>query len=238
MALRPAPPTLGSEQIMAENILSRVRRLVSGGVEDLIDSMEKAGGESVMREAIREVDRALDDARAETGRAAARKAQAFRQVQMVSAKLKELEGKAKFALEQNREDLAEAAIARQVDLEAQVPVLEAAGCEAGEEEEHLHACVAALAARKRQMEADFAALAAARREASAASGAAADATYDDGIVEKAQRAFDRAMDLAGGAAGPSAIEPKTAKQLAEIEALERSEKINARLTALKADLPR
>jgi len=222
---------------MAENIFSRVRRIVSGGVEDLVDSMEKAGGESVMREAIREVDRALDEARVEMGRAAARKAQAARQVQMVGAKLEELTAKAKFALEQRREELAEAAVARQVDLETQIPVLEGAGKEAGEDEERLHACVAALAARKRQMESELAAFVAARREIKAAGCAVTPKeACDNRTIERAQEAFDRGMVHAGGVAGPGAIDPEAAKKLAELETLERSQKIGARMAALKAGM--
>jgi len=226
---------------MAEFIFARVRRIVSGGVEDAVDALEKAGGESVMREAIREVDRGLDDARVEMGQAAAKKAQAARQIQMVSAKLDELTAKAKFAVEQNREDLAEAAIARQVDLEAQTPILESARKDAEVEEERLQACVAALAARKREMETDLAAFLAARREArtGAMTGAVASAVAGDAPdhrVARAQQAFDRGMTGAGGVAGAGAPDHDTANKLAEIETLARREKINARLSSLKASV--
>ncbi len=220
---------------MAENIFIRVKRIVSGGVEDVVDAIEKSGGETVMREAIREVDRALNDARVEMGKAAAKKAQASRQIQMVSAKLNELSAKAKFAVEQNREELAEAAIARQVDLEAQTPILDAVRKDAEVEEERLQACVAALAARKREMEADLTAFLAARREGTtgaATSSISCDAPHRR--VERAQQAFDRGMTGAGGVAGTSAPDHDTAKKLAELETLARREKINDRLSSLKA----
>ena len=105
---------------MAENILCASGVSFPEASRDLVDAMENSGGESVMKEAIREVDRALDDARVEMGKAAAKKAHANRQIQMVGAKLEELTSKAKFAVDQNREELAEAAIARQVDFEAQI----------------------------------------------------------------------------------------------------------------------
>ena len=58
---------------MAESIFMRVRRLISASVEDAVDAMERAGGPSVMREAIREVDRAIDEVRAEQEAASARR---------------------------------------------------------------------------------------------------------------------------------------------------------------------
>src|SRR5215210_8711063 len=67
------------EERVAESIFARVRRIISGSVEDAVDAMERTGGPSVMREAIREVDRAIDDARAEHAAAAARRLQAMRQ---------------------------------------------------------------------------------------------------------------------------------------------------------------
>jgi len=38
---------------MAESIFARVSRLLSATVEDAVDRMEQAGGDAVMREAIR-----------------------------------------------------------------------------------------------------------------------------------------------------------------------------------------
>ena len=50
---------------MAEGLVARVKRLVSGGVNQLVDSIENASPETVMAEAIREVDRATDQVRDE-----------------------------------------------------------------------------------------------------------------------------------------------------------------------------
>ena len=50
---------------MAESIFARVSRLLSATVEDTVDRMEQAGGDAVMREAIREADRAIDRLKSE-----------------------------------------------------------------------------------------------------------------------------------------------------------------------------
>src|SRR5258706_5195879 len=109
---------------MAESIFARVSRLLSATVEDGVDRMEKAGGDAVMREALREADRAIDQAKAELESTMARRLQAARQQKMLTERVEELTAKAKFALGEGREDLAEAALSRQVDFEAQAKKLD------------------------------------------------------------------------------------------------------------------
>ena len=57
--------------MMAEGLVSRVKRLVSGSVNSLVDVVENASPEMVMKEAIREVDRAIDEVRDQLGLAIA-----------------------------------------------------------------------------------------------------------------------------------------------------------------------
>ena len=54
----------------------------------------------------------------------ARRLQAARQQKMLAERVEELTAKAKFALSEGREDLAEAALSRQIDFEAQAKKLE------------------------------------------------------------------------------------------------------------------
>src|SRR4249920_1291354 len=104
---------------MSESIFARVSRLFSASVEDSVDRMEKAGGDAVMREAVREADRAIDAVKAQAEAAMARRLQAARQQKLLGEKVAELSEKASFAVASGRDDLAEAAITRQVDFEEQ-----------------------------------------------------------------------------------------------------------------------
>ena len=61
---------------MAESIFTRVSRIFSARVEDAVDRMEQAGGEAVMREAVREADRAIDEVKAQLEATMARRLQA------------------------------------------------------------------------------------------------------------------------------------------------------------------
>lgn len=219
---------------MAESLFNRVRRLVSASIGDLVDSMEKAGGVSVMREAIREVDRAIDDVRIELVEVGTKRRQAERHIKLTGQHLEQLSEKAQLALGQAREDLAEAALSRQVDLEAQLPLLEATRAEAQAEEAKLESCVAALAARKAEMEADLAAFESARRSAILDVAAPERDNAVERRAEAAEGAFDRAMKMQDGAAGPARADIETAGKLAELERLGRHAKIADRLAALKA----
>jgi phage shock protein A len=217
--------------MMAENLFVRVRRLVSGSLGDLADAMEKAGGETVMREAIREVDRAIDDVRAELGRVGSKRLQAARHVKLTLERVDELTRKAQFSLTQGREDLAEAAIARQVDLEVQIPILEATQKEALAEEEKLEACRTALMARKRDMEADLAAWRAGRSDA-----VVAGIVQDDRVarVEKRAEQARAAFDRASGFSSTPDADPGASAKFAEIDRLARQARIAERVAALRA----
>ena len=97
---------------MSDNILSRVTRLVSGSVNSIVDAVENAAPETVMREAIREVETAIDDVRAELGLAAANKHHANKRLMEASAKHEALTEQLETAVNRGREDLAEVAIGR------------------------------------------------------------------------------------------------------------------------------
>lgn len=225
---------------MSEGLISRVQRLVAGGVNDLVDTIENAAPETVMRESIREIDRATDDVRHALGRAIANRHNANKRLMEATSKHEELADKAKFALDQGRDDLAKAAIARQLDMEAQIPVLEASLKSLAAEQTELEGYVSALLARKREMEADLESYIETRAAAKAAEGRS-----DAGPPElqnlaaeqkaaKAENAFNRVLKSASGIAATSAPDTETAAKLAELEKVTRDHRVEERLAALKA----
>jgi len=220
---------------MAESIFMRVRRLISASVEDAVDAMERAGGPSVMREAIREVDRAIYEVRAEQEAASARRLQAMRQQRMFRDKLAALEAQARFAIAEKRDDLAEAAVSRQLDFEAQAERLETVQTEAASEASRLEECLVALTTRKTQMEEALAAFETAQRDAAlGGEGPTRPTRTTEGKVKRAEEAFDRAMTAAGGVAGISRTDAQTAAKVAEITTLQKSAAIAQRMAALRS----
>ena len=215
---------------MAEPIFLRVRRLLSATAEDGVDALERASGGGVMREAIRQVDRALDEVRIEQEAAADRGAHAARRQARIRERLADLDEKARFALGKGRDDLAEAALASQLDLEAELGRLDSVRAEAAEQKGRLDACLAELAARKQVMERDLAAFEAARRdERFAEDKTGRDDRRIQRQVGRAQETFDRVMAAAGGAPAGRPDDKE-----AELDALRREAAVADRLAALRA----
>jgi phage shock protein A len=220
---------------MAEAIFMRVRRMISASVEDVVDAMERAGGTSIMREAIREVERAIDDVRAEHEAATTRRLQAVRQQKMFRDKLSGLEEKARFAIGENRDDLAEAAVSRQIEFEVQAERLDGVQAEAAEEERRLDECLAALKTRKERMEEELAAFEAARRDAAfGGDGPTRPDRRAEHRVQQAEEAFDRAMAGVGGVSAVSRTDAQAAAKVAEIDAMQKTAKVAQRMATLRA----
>ncbi|MGX6647116.1 PspA/IM30 family protein [Maricaulaceae bacterium MS644] len=226
---------------MAEGLVSRVTRLVSGSVNSIVDAVENAAPETVMREAIREVERAIDDVRAELGLAAANKHHANKRLMETTAKHEALADQIETAVTEGRDDLAEAAIGRQLDIEAQIPLLESALTEAAEREAELEGYVQALQGRKREMEADLDTYLSSRADTAApGSAAGADTGRKDGAesrADKAESAFNRVLRGQTGIDGSVKADRDTAAKLAELEQISRGNRVKERLAALKAAKP-
>jgi phage shock protein A len=218
---------------MAESIFSRVSRLVSAKVEDTVDQMEQAGGDAVMREAVREVDRAIDEIKSNQEAAMARRLQSVRQQKLLRERVDQLGEKAKFAISEGREDLAEAAVSRQIDFEQEFSKLEQVQTLAAEEEARLEDSLTALKTRKQQMEESLSAFVVSQREASmGGDGAFHNERNVEKQVTRAEAAFDRAMTGAGGV-GFTRADADTINRVAEIDSMHKSSIIAERLAALK-----
>ncbi len=220
---------------MAEALLKRMSRLFAARLEDTVDRMEVAGNKAVMRETIREIDRAVDLVQADYEAVVARRLQAARHQKMLREKGEALEEKARFALGEDRADLAEAALIKQLDCEEETEKLAAAQSACQEEERRLAENLAALKARKGEMEQALADVLAARREAALGGDGPTRVRHDiETRVAQAEQAFRRAMIGAGGVAMARA-DAEAANRVAEIDGLKRRATVASRLAALQHD---
>ena len=138
------------------------------------------------------------------------------------------------AVANGRDDLAEAGIAEQMDIEARIPVLEAAIADGAAREKELEGFVQALQAKKREMQAELRAFVQAQQASSQA--AAAVTQRGDTAADKAGRAsdaFGRVLEKASGITGRD-TNLGNAGKLAELEDLARKNRVAERLAALKA----
>lgn len=224
---------------MSEKLLSRVKRLVSGAVYDRVEALESAMPEATMREAIREIERTIDELREEMAQAQAERHVAGKRIELSNNKIASLAEKIETALLANREDLAHAAIERQMDLEAQIPVLEKTQNEASETVIELGSYIDALRGRMAEMEEELDAY---KEEVKLTADADGDISASNNQMkhekraEKAERAFDRVMKSAVGVGGMGRSDRATHAKLIELEVMERKNKIAKRLEAHRANL--
>lgn len=220
---------------MKESIGSRVGRLIAGSVNAVISAVENAAPEVVMEQALREIDGATDEVRTELGRVIAAKHLANKRLIEESRKHESLAEQIELAVKQGREDLAEAAIARQFDIEAQIPVLEASIADGAGKQKELEGYVAALSARRREMETELNQYREAQKAAAQVGQASGEASGVGAAARKvgeAERAFGRVM-AQSGVPGSGAMNGDSAK-LAELEDLARKNRIRERLAQVKA----
>ena len=125
---------------------------------------------------------------------------------------------------EKRDDLAEAAIARQLDIEAQIPLIERTIAECADDEKELEGFVAALLARKREMEEELRSFREARRASLAAEAPAKTGSGPADRADRATSAFDRVMARHAGVAGTrDSLEGD--KRMAELDELARNNRV-------------
>jgi len=225
---------------MSESLSSRVGRIVSGSFNALIDAVENVAPEIVMEEAIREIDGAIDDVRAELGRTVANKHLSNTRLMEENNKYEELSANIELAVEKGRDDLAEAAISKQLDIEAQMPILEASISELGSTEKDMESYIQALQAKKREMQDDLRQYRESTKEASSIAGNGSatggnTASKAGGKVDKASSAFDRVLEKATGLASVQrSTDAKTSAQVAELQDIARKNRVQERLEAIKS----
>ncbi len=229
---------------MNESVTVRVGRLISGSLNALIDAVENAAPEAVMEEAIREVDSAIDDVRAELGRVVASKHIANKRLMDENRKYEKLAENIEIAIREDREDLASAAVSQQLDIEAQIPVLESTIADCSNQEKELEGYVSALQAKKREMRDELRQYQETQREAGvparSGGGSAIGVGNKNDVatkVEKAGGAFDRVLEKATGVAPSSSTgSGADAAKVAELEKLAQENRVKERLEAIKSKI--
>lgn len=222
---------------MADTLKTRVGRVIAGSVHALLDKIEDQAPEAMMEQSIREADGVIDEVRHELGLLSANRHLSQQQHATLNGHHATLAAQIDEALAQGREDLVRAAVARQLDIEAQLPVLETTLAEQTRQEAELQGFVAALLAKRREMEtalAEFRRSRAAAAGPGAGGGGAAPSTAEH-RMDKVTGAFDRLYERQTGLTGTARnVGLQQAAQLKELDDLVRNNKIAERLAQLKA----
>ncbi|WP_107810725.1 PspA/IM30 family protein [Neisseria subflava] len=220
---------------MSETLSRRVGRLVSGGFHALIDAAENLAPEAVMNESIREIERAVDEVRTELGKVLAQKHLAAKKMADESNRHEAIDANLQTAVNAGRDDLAEAGIAEQMDIEARLPILENTIADCAAQEKELEGFIAALQAKKREMQQQLQDWHAAQQSmgtGKTAGGNGSDLNRITRDAEKSGNAFDRVMGRQNSV--HSSTDAAQLAKLKELEDLSRNNRIAERLAALKA----
>jgi hypothetical protein len=215
---------------MAEPLLGRFKRIVSAGIEGVTDTVERVSGPLVMRETIREVERAADRVSAARDKARLHASQAVARQRALRDQLATLDQQARFAIGHGREDLAQVAVSQQLDKEEQLRSLDEQIGQARRDEAAFEAQLSELNARKAQMKRDYALFERTQRSgADAGPGLGGQAGRK---VARAEATFGRAMSAVSGA-GYGLCDTAAAAAASEVETLQRQAELDERLAALR-----
>ena len=220
---------------MTDSLKTRVGRVIAGSVHALLDRIEDQAPEATMEQSLREADAVIDEVRHELGTVSANRHLSQRQHANLNQLHATLSSQIDEAMSAGREDLARAAVARQLDIEAQLPVLETTLAEHARQENELTGFVAALLAKKREMQDALAEFRKSRAAAVATATAPAGAGSAAHRIGKVTDAFDRVYERQTGLSGTARQNSlQQAAQLKELDDLVRDNKIAERMAQLKA----
>lgn len=220
---------------MADNLRTRVARVIAGGAHALLDKLEDAAPAAVLDQSAREIERVIQDVRAELGRVVANRHLAQQQHLRLNREHDLLSESIAAAISGHREDLATTGIARQLDIEAQLPILEASLGEWSRQDKELSGFIDALMGKQREMQKTVQDVEAAWKPApTRAFRQTVAATFGD-KAQAVQSAFDRTYQRQAELAGKrNAGSQEHDGQLHELSQLVRDHKISERLASLKA----
>jgi len=219
---------------MADTLRSRVARVIAGGAHALLDKLEDAAPVAALEQSVRELEQITDEVRAELGLIVANRHLAQQQHLHLNQEHDALAAALATALAESRDDLAKPAIARQIDIEAQLPILEASLSELGQQDKELSSYIDALMGKTREMQKAIEAFAATRQAlqtSSVKNSASGNITLR---AQSTQSAFDRTYHRQTGlspAAHGSTLDQ--AVKLGELNQMVLDHKISERLATLK-----
>jgi phage shock protein A len=214
-----------------ESALKRIGRVIAGMTNLAVDAAEGVNPEAVIAQAIREIDAAADEVRTDLGKATAERHRLDSRRQQLLREKAELDARVRVALDANRDDLAEVGIARQIDIEAQVGVLDRLLVETDEKIAQLGQTVDAVAASRREAEQTRKDYLASQADHVVPPDGRAVGSKQAGAMTKIARAQAATTRVTGVPASPAKADSKALGELAD---LERDREVKSRLARLKS----
>lgn len=227
---------------MKESISSRIRRIITGTANSIVSKIEGLAPEAVLKQAIREVDGAIDEVRAEMGSVAAQKHHVTKAISKLNNEHAQITEQLEIAVGEARKDLVEIAVSRQVDIEDQLPALETQLGDCSSQIIELEQAITGLVAKRNEMEDELFDFQESekRAESAAESEAGGDAPGTTGSAaldkaDRAERTFTRVLQETTGVRRSSIqSSAEETSGLLELAQMNRRARIEARLKELES----
>ena len=220
---------------MTDTLRARVSRVIAGGAHALLDKIEDAAPVVALQQAVRELEQVTEDVRAELGLIVANRHLAQQQHLKLNKEHDTIAVALIAAIADQRDDLAKPAIARQIDIEAQLPILESSLSEFSQQDKELSGFIDALMGKQREMQKAIGDFEASRRHTESSLLGKNNPAGSLVKVQSAQSAFDRTYQRQTGLSpNERSATMQQSVKLAELNQLVLNNKINERLAALKA----
>ncbi|MCA3641212.1 MAG: PspA/IM30 family protein [Methylobacterium sp.] len=220
---------LREERSMAtEGIVGRIGRLIAGMAHGAVDSAEQANPKLVLEQAIWEIDSAADEVRVDLGAKTAERHRVESRRKELGGELADLDRTIGIAVKEGRDDLAAAGIERQMDIEAQISVLDALLRDIDESISQFNSTLDAVRASRREAEARLADLA--RSMAAGIVGPDGARHTENRVAAKLEKAEAAVARVTGVPGGLSPADPA----VNDLRELAREHAIKERLARIKA----
>ncbi|MDQ8198700.1 PspA/IM30 family protein [Pelagicoccus enzymogenes] len=228
---------------MNDSISTRIGRIITGTAYSIVSKIEGLAPEAVLEQAISEVDQVLDEVRAALGGITAQKHHVSKTMARLNHEHAELEDQVVVAYTQGRKDLVESALARQTDIEDQLPALEAQLGRLSRQEADHNQALTGLIAKRNEMEDELQEFIRSRKQEVVVTDSDVEgfASPDSALwkAEKAESAFSRVMQRTTGINRSSlTTNSRESAKLVELANLSRNAKIEAKLKALEERIER
>jgi phage shock protein A len=135
-----------------ESLKDRLARLAASNLHALLDVLESRAPDAMKAQVLREAAQAVDELRLALGRATAERHEAQQRHASLNREHEALAVQAERVLQEAREDLARVALARQLDIEAELPQLESQLASLTRQERELAGMLSVLMQRQRELQ--------------------------------------------------------------------------------------
>lgn len=219
---------------MIESIANRVARIIAGNAHAIIDRLEDQSPTALLNQSMRQIEEIASEIGAQLGLVITQRHTTQRQYGALNGEHESLSTSIDLALTGGKEDLARAGVARQIDIESQLPILEASLVDLGAKEKELKGLAEGLLAKKNEMQSTIDHLSNTPRAGNAPVGLPAVQGSIESRIGQAEGSFDRTLSRhAGAALAGASVTHDDGAQLRALGTLTRDHKIQERLAELK-----